>query len=257
MVKYQLINSYSPESSLQVGFALGEIGSVAIVPQQIPGQVVEPNTFVRNIGDLPGEFYIQYIRWDSVIGGTFTPLVNTEPFILEAQAAAWVATIIDTMPNRDVVYRAVLWRTDGTADSTYDFTIEVLQAVPTTLTSFITPTVVAKGGTYSHSGLLTRNDSGLGVAGATVDLERQEAGLWKVIAQATTDASGKYTSAQLTAPTTANSYLVRAHYNGSAILNLAPSYSKVSTIGAGFIVEPWMVIAGAGAVAALLIVSGR
>jgi len=257
MAKTQFLESLSPENVLTVGLSYGDVISFLITPAAKVGGPIDTNTGVRNTGDTTARFHIEYIRWDSVIGGTYVHLIDSAEFDLAPNALIWIPMLgIDTMPNRDsVIYRAITWR-DGTADDMADAVVELLTAVNTALTSAISPARIYKGGKYRHSGKLTRADTGVGIASASIFLERFEAS-WINVGNATTDANGNYVSGDIIAPspaTTPSTYAVRAHYIGSAIFGLGESFSSTSSLE--FVmpigVENVVVIGGLGLAMALV-----
>lgn len=248
MPKMQYIGSVSPLSVLDVGVSYGQFVAFNVLPFQIPGEPVEINVMLKNIGDTPDTFHIDF---DSNASGqrSFTG-VRSELFTLAPGEAKWILTFIEDMPGVDRTYWGRSFHGDIEDELSVGKTVEVLTQMPTTLTCAISPSHVAKGGTYVQSGRLTRNDTLAGVPGQYVIIERLEAGFWTrvVAANVVTDAQGNYSS-PVVAPspaTTPASYSVRSEFMGSAVLGASLSYSRsLVTNGLSLLLENGLVLGGA------------
>jgi YVTN family beta-propeller protein len=97
----------------------------------------------------------------------------------------------------------------------------------TSLTLVISPTSVAAGGTYSVSGTLGDHSAAVPLASKTITFTSTSP---ITINPATTTSTGQYSVSGLTAPTTAGTYSIRAHFAGDARYNVANSQTHTLTV---------------------------
>ena len=223
LVVNQFSGSTSPVRNLAIEGAL-----VAFNPPvfQVAGGIVEINCLIRNIMSVSGTFHVDFDR-SNVLGNREFTGVRSANVTLAPGAQQWVATPVEPMPARDMMYWGRLFLGDvyvemNPSSPTEGKPVDLLIMVATTLTCTINPTTTMKGGTYTQSGRLTRNDTLAGAPNQYIMIQRWQGGLWvKAAENVTTDANGYYT-AQVVAPLTPESLTVqvRSDYAGSAILGL-------------------------------------
>lgn len=97
----------------------------------------------------------------------------------------------------------------------------------TSLTLVISPTSVAAGGTYSVSGTLGDHSAAVPLASKTITFTSTSP---ITINPATTTSTGQYSVSGLTAPTTAGTYSIRAHFAGDTRYNVANSQTHTLTV---------------------------
>lgn len=91
----------------------------------------------------------------------------------------------------------------------------------------ISPTSVAAGGTYRVSGTLGDHSAAVPLASKTITFTSTSP---ITINSATTTNTGQYSVSGLTAPTTAGTYSIRAHFAGDIRYNVANSQTQTLTV---------------------------
>lgn len=91
----------------------------------------------------------------------------------------------------------------------------------------ISPSSVAARGTYSVSGTLGDHSAAVPLASETITFTSTSP---ITINSATTTSTGHYSVSGLTAPTTAGTYSIRAHFAGDTLYNAANSQTQTLTI---------------------------
>ena len=124
-----------------------------------------------------------------------------------------------TMPDKNWRLRAQALHSEPVegwvVDDQKSFTITLTLLVTTTLTLTLSPDRVSPGGTYTYSGRLTRTDTGEGIGGMTILLQRY-VGVWDTKATITTASNGTY-SGSIAAPHIIGDYSCRAVFEGTAL----------------------------------------
>jgi len=100
----------------------------------------------------------------------------------------------------------------------------VLPTVATTLSIALNPTSISEGGTYTVSGTLIRDDTGVGVPGETITISVDGV----TVTTTATDQSGNY-SVALTAPNVPGSHTVKSVFAGATYGYLSLLRSQAST----------------------------
>ncbi len=224
----ELLESYSPIRSLQVGSPpFGEIVYFRVPAAARSGEPVGTSTMIKNTGDLHGSFYITL--WDAETGDKL--FQSGKVGIGPGAQADFSFTGADgpTMPNR-ALELLVQSHHDGGYDDLEQKRIPLLVAIATALSLSLNPELVSPGGTYTYSGKLTRTDTGGGVGGQGIILERYEAATWVMKKSVTTDEAGNY-NGSVVAPTELGQYDCRTRYLG--IIILGPSFSKTLKVQSG------------------------
>jgi YVTN family beta-propeller protein len=93
----------------------------------------------------------------------------------------------------------------------------------TSLPLVISPTSVVAGGTYSVSGTLTDHSAAVPLASKTITFTSTSP---ITIHSTTTTSTGQYSVSGLTAPTTAGTYGIQAHFAGDALHSAVNSHSQ-------------------------------
>ena len=266
MPKTQLNGSVSPGVTLEIGMAFGHFVSIFIDPWAKAGNPIIIAFILENSGDLTATFHVDFDHTDANGNWEFTG-ERSEFFTLAGGERKEIYTTVNSMPLRDIKYRARSYHDDVTpnADETsVEKIIEVLSLIDTSLTCTIFPTRVARLTKYTQSGKLTRNDTGVGVADQPLWIEifapnpnPPPDNVWIIIAtNVRTDVNGNY-SIQITAPNPATvpvTYQVRTEYVGSVAFGLGASVSSIAGVQVGIIetLENVAIIGLAGAGAFLI-----
>jgi len=122
----------------------------------------------------------------------------------------------------------------GVGDSSYQGSTSNTQTYATlkhsvTLTLTLTPTSVARGGTYSVSGKLTDTTNSTNIlSGMTISFITNSTLV--TIPNTTTNATGYYQVTGLTAPNTAGHYSIQARYTGTPFYTQYTTSAKVLTV---------------------------
>lgn len=201
------------------------------------GDPIQVQTMVQNTGDQGADFFINYWRIVDYGTGEIIDWGNSETVFLNPGDIYIFTNIIDYMPNVDTAwYRArslyivgPFWARETFWSEDFDSPVRLLVDVATSLSLGLSPSKVLRGGTYSCSGRLTRNDSGGGVAGQTILLERYEDGGWVVTGTTVTNGNGDY-GAGFNAPAAAGNYAIRAEFYGGYVFAAASAQAILQAV---------------------------
>jgi len=140
------------------------------------------------------------------------------------------ATVTGTAPS--TVATGWTYEAEFAGDSLYsakDSTIKTYSTIKhsTSLTLAISPTSVKGGGTYEVSGTLKDTTTATSLSGMTISFT---ATFPITINPTTTNSTGGYNESGLTAPITAGSYNIQAHFAGTALYNAKDSAVHTLTV---------------------------
>jgi len=204
-------NWYLPSSAtatLTVGVARGEIVDFRVTPAAEEGDIIGPaaepvSIGVRNVGSLAGAISL------AIIDKYYNSVIWTGSITLSVDEFDWVyPTLNYPMPARDLELRAQAYH-DLVIDSYIDKTIVLVVEVVTSTTLTLEPSSVDPGAPYRYKGILTRTDTGDGLAGMEIIARREG----DEVGSGTTGADGSYDIAA-TAPTTTGSFNCMAVFPG-------------------------------------------
>lgn len=215
--------SVSPVRSLQVGnLPYGDILDFRVPIAARIGDPIDIAILVKNTGDLTGNFHVTI--W-SGRGGSL--IWESEYVDIGAGGQYWFyGQPITTMPNHDLTLLAES-RHNHIIDEDSEKIVPLIVPVDTALTLTLTPTLISPGGTYTYNGRLTRADTGAGLAGQSIILQRNGSEVGRV----TTGSDGVY-SGNVIAPTTVGSYNCKSIYQGNILLGYGASMRQATlTIG--------------------------
>lgn len=220
MVKYQLLQGYSPLAPLTVTSypAVQNLTIIGPSSPQLAGAALSCGFTFSNVGGGDGTIIFTLKNQAGATLGT----VNIS---VAAGQGVTSGAIPFTMPSADIT----LTLTSNYGGSV-SATIEVTLQIGTTLTLGLSPSTAKVGGTVTASGYLSRNDNPqnyVGVNGVTVQLLKSDNTL---VASGTTTSTGGY-SISFTAPSTAGSYSYKTYFAGSGLL--ASAFSTPRSIGVG------------------------
>ncbi|GAI14455.1 unnamed protein product [marine sediment metagenome] len=221
-------NWYIPSSAtatIVVGLAKGEIGDFRVTPAAEEGDIVGSTTDpvaigVRNVGSLAGAISLRIRDLDGAI-------IWTGNITLAIDEFDWIYPAINyPMPAHDLSLRAEAYH-DGVVDSFMDKTVVLIIRVDTDITLTLTPEAVEPGASYHYIGVLTRIDTGAGLAGMAIIARREGV----EVGNGTTGADGSY-DIVAAAPTAQGSYNCQAVFPG-----VVPFAASSAQVGLGVTME--------------------
>lgn len=222
--------STSPSKTLTViGFPYGTVREFVIdYPQPggaYEGDHIEWHVRVANTGDSPGDF------WVDVIDDDFGNVVWTSGKLnILPGADAWFHTLNGPiMPGRSWFLLARAHH-DAAVDGTMLNSIPIILIIATALSISIEPSTIRLEEDYLHSGRLTRVDTGAGIAGETVILNRGGASPDQRIA--ITDANGNY-ALYIPGPSSKGDFPCHTVYAGNVVLGYGGAVSRRVRLGVG------------------------
>lgn len=250
MVKRQFQSVITAEQTLDVGRAFADIVTVNYPSYTEVGTVVSVAVLVKNTGDTGSNINVNF-WW--VNADLYGGVVNQDmgwsdegdQYIAPGEQRWFNKTTLVTTPAGDVLMKArsfltgFLW---SEWNDDFDFTIEQLVTIATSLTLSFTPARVPLGGPVTCTGRLTRNDTNVGVDTAAVVIQLYIGSAWVGQTTAYTNTNGDW-SKDFKAPTTAGSYRMRASYAGSAVFGA--TLSEILGLPVGIGMPRASIIAGA------------
>ena len=244
-------NWYLPSqatATLTVGVARGEIVDFRVTPAAEQGEIIGPpaepvSIGVRNVGSLAGAISLAIIdKFDNSI-------VWTGSITLAIDEFDWVyPTLNYPMPARDLELRTQAYH-GLVIDSFMDVMVVLIVQVATNITLTLDPAALEPGSVYRYKGILTRTDTGDGLAGMTIIARREGVD----IQSGTTGADGSYDIAAI-APVATGSFNCMAVFPG--VVPFAASSAQVN-LGVGIIPTQLVWAIAAALVGTTVIVASR
>lgn len=150
-------------------------------------------------------------------------------------------TLTFTMPPKDLMVGLIyghMVNSTSIVDGSEGFTI--LLSIPTALNLALSPTQVSPGATVNFSGRLYRTDTGGGLIGKTIELQKKIDSMLGTVTTVATGSDGIY-GGTFTAPLEPGTYRYRAYFAGGpggSIFEVVVSNESSVQVGKGGL--PWL-----------------